>query len=172
VETVSESERQAAQEAQYGSCLSPTGCVTFDQSPSTWVSHQYGYGDMGVALGQTDGYLATNRPENYPDFFYEELPGVSFDAGSLTDINAGDKELFFELDPDLLLKDPNNAMARFGWSREDIEELEALGVIEFTTAGNSKRPILRDGTEAIDLSITFPTDTDRSNSKPRQETSA
>jgi iron complex transport system substrate-binding protein len=124
VETASESERQAAQEAQYGSCLAPTGCVTLDQSPSTWVSYQYGYGDMGVALGQTDGYLATNRPGNYPDFFYEGLPGVSLDAGSLTDINAGDKELFFDLDPDLLLMDPNNAMARFGWSREDIVELE------------------------------------------------
>jgi iron complex transport system substrate-binding protein len=124
VETASESERRTARDARYGSCLSPTGCVTLDQRPSTWVSYQYGYGDVGVALGQTDGYVATNRPENYPTFFYDELPGVSVDAGSLADINGGDKELFFELDPDLLLMDPNNAMARFGWSREDIVELE------------------------------------------------
>ena len=54
----------------------------------------------------------------------------------------------------------------------NLKELEALGVIEFTTDGNSKRPILRDGTEAIDLSITFPIDTDTSNSTSRQETSA
>ena len=54
----------------------------------------------------------------------------------------------------------------------NLKELEALGVIEFTTDGNSKRPILRDGTEAIDLSITFPIDTDTSNSNSRQETSA
>lgn len=54
----------------------------------------------------------------------------------------------------------------------NLEELEALGVIEFVTDGNNKRPTLRDGTEAIDLSITFPTDTDTSNSKSRQETSA
>ena len=124
-ETVSESERQAAQEARYGSCLAPTGCVTFDQPPSTWVSYQYGYGDMGVALGQTDGYLATNRPENYPDSFYEELPGVSFDAGSLTDINAGDKELFFELDPDLLLMDPNR---RYGYGFQG--EYETMSLLE------------------------------------------
>jgi predicted transcriptional regulator len=52
----------------------------------------------------------------------------------------------------------------------NLKELEALGVIEFTTVGNSKRPILREGTEAIDLSITFPIDTP--NAKPRQETSA
>jgi predicted transcriptional regulator len=54
----------------------------------------------------------------------------------------------------------------------NLEELEALGVIEFTTDGNSKRPILRDGTEAIDLSITFPIDTDRSTPESHQETSA
>ncbi|SFK66997.1 Predicted transcriptional regulator [Halogranum rubrum] len=54
----------------------------------------------------------------------------------------------------------------------NLKELEALGVIEFTTDGNSKRPILRDGTEAIDLSITFPIDTDTSNSNSRRETSA
>jgi hypothetical protein len=34
-----------------------------------------------------------------------------------------------------------------------LVEVEALGVIEFTTDGNSKRPILRDGTEAISVSI-------------------
>ncbi|WP_117594457.1 HVO_A0114 family putative DNA-binding protein [Haloprofundus halophilus] len=54
----------------------------------------------------------------------------------------------------------------------NLKELETLGVIEFTTDGNSKRPILRDGTEAIDLSITFPIDTNTSNSNSRQETSA
>jgi len=124
VETVNESQRRNAQQARYGSCLDPTGCVTFDASPDTWVSYQYGYGDMGVALGKTDGYLATNRPENYPAFFYDELPDLSFDPSGLTDINGGDKELFFELDPDLLLMDPNNALARFGWSREDVAELE------------------------------------------------
>ena len=54
----------------------------------------------------------------------------------------------------------------------NLEELESLGVIEFTTDGNSKRPILRSGTEAIDLSITFPIDADTSHSDSRRETSA
>jgi len=53
----------------------------------------------------------------------------------------------------------------------NLEELESLGVIEFTTEGNSKRPRLRDGTEAIDLSITFPIDADTSDSSSRHETS-
>jgi predicted transcriptional regulator len=54
----------------------------------------------------------------------------------------------------------------------NLKEVQALGVIEFTTDGNSKRPILRDGAKAIDLSITFPVDTDTSNSPSHQETSA
>lgn len=54
----------------------------------------------------------------------------------------------------------------------NLEELEALGVIEFATDGNSKRPMLREGAEAIDLSITFPIDTDTSNSTSSRETSA
>lgn len=54
----------------------------------------------------------------------------------------------------------------------NLKELEALGVIEFTTDGNRKRPVLRGGAEAIDLSITFPIDTDTSNPNSPQETSA
>lgn len=54
----------------------------------------------------------------------------------------------------------------------NLEELEALGVIEFASDGNRKRPILRDGAEAIDLSITFPIDDDTAHSSSQQETSA
>ena len=38
----------------------------------------------------------------------------------------------------------------------NLEELEALGVVEFETSGQAKRPILRGGAEGIDLSIRFP----------------
>src|SRR5699024_3102164 len=36
----------------------------------------------------------------------------------------------------------------------DLTELESLGVIEFITNGSSKKPILRGGSEAIDISFT------------------
>jgi predicted transcriptional regulator len=42
----------------------------------------------------------------------------------------------------------------------NLEELEDLGVIEFETSGQSKRPILRDGATNIDLSIQFPSQDD------------
>jgi iron complex transport system substrate-binding protein len=111
-------------EGAYEACLNPTGCVSFETEPETWISYQYGYGDIGIALGKGDGYLATNRPENYPDYFYDEVPGLAFDAGSLVDINGGDIELFYDLDPDLLLMDPYNAAGRFRWTVDDVEKLE------------------------------------------------
>ena len=119
-----ESDAGTDREGAYEACLNPTGCVSFETEPETWISYQYGYGDIGIALGKGDGYLATNRPENYPDYFYDELPGLAFDAGSLVDINGGDIELFYDLDPDLLLMDPYNAAGRFRWTVDDVEKLE------------------------------------------------
>jgi iron complex transport system substrate-binding protein len=107
----------------YSVTLPPVGEVQFDSVPERWVAYQYGYGDMGVALGEGEGYVGTNKPENYPDFFYDELPGVDFDAAQLTDIGSGDKEIFYELDPDVLFLDPNNARSRFDWSDGDIREI-------------------------------------------------
>ena len=109
--------------SSYAVQIAPVGEVTFDETPEEWIAYQYAYGDMGVALGQADGYLGTNKPENYPDFFCDELPGIEFDASTLTNIGSGDKEVFYDLNPDVLFIDPNNAQARFEWSQSDIEEL-------------------------------------------------
>ena len=38
----------------------------------------------------------------------------------------------------------------------NLQELEDLGVIEFETAGQGKKPVLRAGAENIDVSIQFP----------------
>jgi iron complex transport system substrate-binding protein len=110
-------------EESYTVSLEPVGPVSFGAVPEEWVSYQYAYGDMGVALGQAEGYLGTNSPENYPDFFYDELPGVEFDASTLTDLGSSDREVFYELAPDVFLVDPNNARARFEWSRDELERL-------------------------------------------------
>ncbi|MEF8824783.1 MAG: ABC transporter substrate-binding protein [Halapricum sp.] len=123
-DTLTQSTRSTtAADSSYSVSLEPVGEVTFNAIPDEWIAYQYAYGDMGVALGQAAGYLGTNNPGNYPDFFYDELPGVEFDASALTDIGSGDKEVFYELDPDVLFIDPNNARARFEWSQADIEEL-------------------------------------------------
>jgi len=110
-------------EPGYSVTLPPVGEVTFESVPEQWIAYQYAFGDMGIALGKGDGYLGTNKPENYPDFFYNELPGVDFDASQLTNIGSGDKEIFYELNPDVLFLDPNNARTRFEWDDADIEEI-------------------------------------------------
>lgn len=38
----------------------------------------------------------------------------------------------------------------------NLKELESLGVVEFETEGQSKKPILREGAENIDFSLRFP----------------
>jgi len=153
----------------YKSCLEPTGCVTLDELPETWIAYQYGYGDIGIALGQDEGYLATNRPENYPDWFYDEIPGLTFDADDLADINEGDKELFLELDPDLLLMDPNNAMARFEWDESDIEELER-GVAPFFGHFNRRYGYpFQEGYERLSLLETFEAVADLFDERERYE---
>ncbi|GAB3691526.1 hypothetical protein GCM10028857_29000 [Salinarchaeum chitinilyticum] len=38
----------------------------------------------------------------------------------------------------------------------NLEELESLGVVEFETEGQRKRPVLRGGAENVRLSIAFP----------------
>lgn len=43
----------------------------------------------------------------------------------------------------------------------NLKELEALGVVEFKTDGQNKRPILREGAENIDFSIRFPRPAER-----------
>jgi len=121
---IPESDTETEGDGTYEACLNPTGCVSFETEPKTWISYQYGYGDIAIALGKGEGYLATNRPENYPDYFYDEVPGLEFDAGSLADINGGDLELFYELNPDLLLMDPYNAAGRFRWTVDEVEKLE------------------------------------------------
>lgn len=42
----------------------------------------------------------------------------------------------------------------------NLKELESLGVLEFETSGQSKKPILRKGAENIDFSIRFPRPTE------------
>lgn len=42
----------------------------------------------------------------------------------------------------------------------NLQELEALGVIEFEQEGTSKKPVLRGGAKTVDFSLQFPGDID------------
>ncbi|AEH37512.1 ABC transporter substrate-binding protein [Halopiger xanaduensis] len=108
--------------------MEPMGEVTFDSVPETWMAYFSTYGDMGIALGQLEGLQGLIYTDNWPLEFYETLPGVdvSFDdVPQLAGSNGIDKEIFYELDCDVHLMDPN-FVARLddNWDDDDFEEIE------------------------------------------------
>jgi len=105
--------------------MEPVGTVEFDAVPEEWLAYTGDYADMGVALGQADGLEAIGVRARFGTHYYEELPGVAVDDKALTQLwNDGtDKEVFYELDPDVNVVDPNFMVNRLGVSEADVEEI-------------------------------------------------
>lgn len=123
--STAESETTAADGASYSVSLEPVGEVTFDSVPETWVANNGSWADMGIALGQEPpkGVWLTSR---YHTRYYDEIPGVSVDKSGMTDLygDGVSKEVFYELDGDLHVIDPNFLLNRFkGWKQADIDEI-------------------------------------------------
>ena len=108
----------------YSVTMEPMGTVTFDAVPDRWVSYFSTYGDMGVALGQADSLVGMFVTENYPTQFYDEL-GLDVDVEGLPQMNADgvDTEVFYELDADVHLIDPNMLVNWFDWQESHVEEV-------------------------------------------------
>jgi iron complex transport system substrate-binding protein len=90
--------------------MAPMGTVEFEAVPETWMAYFSTYGDMGIALGQLDGLEGLVYTENWPEQLYDSLPGVdvSFDdVPQLMGESGIDSEVFYELDCDVHLFDPN-----------------------------------------------------------------
>ncbi|RLM90413.1 ABC transporter substrate-binding protein [Halobellus sp. Atlit-38R] len=105
--------------------MAPVGEVTFDSIPETWVAYTGDYADMGVALGRGDGLTAIGVRARFGAHHYEELPGVSVDKEALTQLwqDGTGKEVFYELDADVHIVDPNFMQHRLGWSGSDVAEV-------------------------------------------------
>lgn len=115
----------------YSVTMEPMGTVEFDAVPERWVAYKSGYGDMGISLGLGDGLVGTDRPREsfalLDERFYSQLPGVELDFDDVTNVRADgetiDKEIFYEVDADLHLMDPNLPIVYFDWSDEDVTEI-------------------------------------------------
>ncbi|WP_435332529.1 ABC transporter substrate-binding protein [Haloarchaeobius sp. TZWWS8] len=107
--------------------MAPMGEVAFDQPPETWMAYFSTYGDMAIALGQLDGLAGLIFTENWPMAFYDALPGVDVafdDVPQLMGDNGIDKEVFYELDADVHLFDPNFiGLLDDNWKEADFEEI-------------------------------------------------
>ncbi|WP_246998854.1 ABC transporter substrate-binding protein [Halosolutus gelatinilyticus] len=128
-----ESNTDAGDES-YTVSMEPMGEVTFESVPERWMAYFSTYGDMGIALGQLDGLEALIFAENWPDQFYETVPGLGVDLGDVDQLmgDSGiDKETFYELDCDVHLFD-RNFIARLddSWDDDDFDEIDsAVGPI-------------------------------------------
>ena len=123
-ETSTESEPTTT-EASYSVSIEPVGTVEFDDVPEAWVPFTGDYADMGVALGQADGLAAIGVRRRFGAHLYEELPDVSVDKSELTELwhDGTDKEIFYELDADVHVIDPNFMVNRLQWSQDDVDEI-------------------------------------------------
>jgi iron complex transport system substrate-binding protein len=95
---------------------------------------------MAIALGQFEGLRGLVFTENWPLSFYDHLPDVdvSFDdVPQLMGENGMDKEVFYEMDCDVHLMDPNFiGLLDDDWEAADFEEISTnIGPI----IGNSIR---------------------------------
>lgn len=127
-ETTSETATDAEATDSYSVSMAPVGEVTFDAVPEKWEAYFPGYADMGVALGQADGLSAVGVKPRFYTSYYDELDGVSVDRDDLVELvgDSGiDKEIYYEMDNDVHLTDPqwlvNNSF--FGLDEDDVAQI-------------------------------------------------
>ncbi|ELY63160.1 ABC transporter substrate-binding protein [Natrinema versiforme] len=118
---------ETSETGSYSVSMEPTGEVTFESVPETWVPYGGDYADMGVALGQVDGMTGIGQAGEYYTDIYDELPGVSVDRDRIATndlVEAEmDKELFYEMDNDIHVIDPGMLRNWFDWTQSDIDEI-------------------------------------------------
>ncbi|WP_440765140.1 ABC transporter substrate-binding protein [Natronorubrum sp. DTA7] len=109
----------------YSVTMEPVGTVEFESVPETWFPYTGDYADMGVALGRSDGLSAIGLRARFASHLYDELPGVSVDENELTELyqNGTGKEIFYELEADVHLIDPNFMVNRLQWNQSDVDEI-------------------------------------------------
>lgn len=129
-----------ATDTSYSVSMAPMGEVSFESVPDSWMAYFSTYGDMGIALGQLDSLTGLIFTDNWPLSLYDTLPGVDVSFDDRTQLmgeNGIDKEIFYELDSDVHLFDPNFiSLLDDTWGEEDFEEISTnVGPI----VGNSIR---------------------------------
>ncbi|WP_049985243.1 ABC transporter substrate-binding protein [Halobellus rufus] len=124
-DTDSNTEATTAAPDGHSVTMAPVGEVAFESDPERWLPYTGDYADMGVALGQADGLAGIGVRARFGTHHYDELPGVTVDAESLTELWQGGtgKEVFHEIDADVHVIDPNFMRNRLQWSQADVEEV-------------------------------------------------
>ncbi len=106
--------------------MPPIGEVEFDEIPESIVFSEGFVADIAVALGQTDvcdGFAYNKWVTEY----YDLLPDVEVDGDvrSILRDGSGDKEILYEIDPDLIAIDPNAFINYYEMDSADVEEINS-----------------------------------------------
>ncbi|WP_440990672.1 ABC transporter substrate-binding protein [Haloarchaeobius baliensis] len=122
----STTEESTDQRGPHSVTMEPVGTVEFESVPETWVANNGSWADMGVALGlePPKALWLTGR---YHTQYYDSIDGVSVDKSDMVSLyqSGVSKELFYSLDADVHVMDPNFLMNRFnGWDEGDVAEVE------------------------------------------------
>ncbi|WP_134672385.1 ABC transporter substrate-binding protein [Halorussus marinus] len=118
-------DRTTTEDSSYTVSMAPVGDVTFESVPETWVANNGSWADMGAALG-VEPPKAVWLTSRYHTQYYDAIDGVSVDKSDMVDLSQDgvSKELFYDLDADVHVIDPNFLMNRFGgWKQADIDEI-------------------------------------------------
>ena len=124
-ETSSTEDGTESQDSSYTVTMEPVGAVEFESVPERWAAYDGGYADIGVALGVGDGLETVGNAARFDTTYYEQIDGIGIDKGSLTNLLEADmgKEVFYEVDADLHVMDPNMLVHWFEWDESDVEEV-------------------------------------------------
>jgi iron complex transport system substrate-binding protein len=113
------------EDTSYSVEMAPVGEVTFEAVPERWVAYDGGYADMAVALGRADGLAGVGYADRYYRSVYDELPGVDVPEEPLNEFpEVRTKEVFYELDADVHLYDPQMLVNWFDWDEADVAEID------------------------------------------------
>lgn len=123
-------EPTATQPESWGVTMEPAGARTFTEVPETYTVYHRGWADIMASLGQFDKLRGMQGPSTFfPTEFYERLPGVEIDLSNVVDLFGGgsdsvDKEIIYEVDPDINMIDPFVATDYLGFDDNSVSELE------------------------------------------------
>ncbi|MFH5799316.1 ABC transporter substrate-binding protein [Haladaptatus sp. CMAA 1911] len=118
-------EESTTTDGPYSVSMAPVGEVEFESVPKKWVANNGSWADMGIALG-LEPPKAVWLTGRYHTQYYDAIDGLSVDKSDMVSLyqDGVSKELFYQLDADVHVMDPNFLMNRFkGWKQEDVDEL-------------------------------------------------
>ena len=106
--------------------VDPLEEYTFEEIPQRYAVNDLMAADIAYALGKFDLIAGPGDMNRWPTFFYEQLPGVSFETNDVLELfseGGYDREVFYEADPDVNLIDPGMAREYMQFDDADVEEL-------------------------------------------------